>query len=83
MFKKLIQIQTQLCTSKTTPNLVTIRAIFDSKCMFQTTTPKTGANSNLYKLRKTTGYGMARCKDALEKNNNNVDEVMLLFVINL
>lgn len=32
-------------------------------------------NSNLYKLRKSTGYALSKCKEALEKTNGNVEEV--------
>lgn len=31
-------------------------------------------NSNLYKLRKSTGYALSKCKEALEKTNGNVEE---------
>lgn len=31
--------------------------------------------SNLFKLRKSTGYALSKCKDALEKHNGNVEEV--------
>ena len=78
MFKKLFRIQVQLCTSKTKSNIGTIRNVSTSKCLLQTVTPKAGSNSNLYKLRKSTGYGMSKCKEALEKNNNNIDEVIYL-----
>jgi hypothetical protein len=30
---------------------------------------------NLYKLRKSTGYALSKCKEALEKYNGNVEEV--------
>ena len=31
--------------------------------------------SNLFKLRKSTGYALSKCKEALEKHNGNVEEV--------
>lgn len=34
--------------------------------------------SNLFKLRKSTGYALAKCKEALEKHNGNVEEVSAL-----
>lgn len=35
----------------------------------------TSQQSNLFKLRKSTGYALAKCKEALEKHNGNVEEV--------
>ena len=36
---------------------------------------KSGSTSNLFKLRKSTGYALSKCKDALEKHSNNLEEV--------
>lgn len=43
---------------------------------FLTAEPK-ASNSNLFKLRKSTGYALAKCKEALEKHNGNVEEVFI------
>ena len=41
------------------------------------------ANSSLYALRKSTGYALNKCKEALEKNNGNVEQVNSLFTLKL
>lgn len=33
------------------------------------------SNTSLFKLRKSTGYALSKCKEALEKNNQNIEEV--------
>jgi hypothetical protein len=40
---------------------------------FQSTNPE--AKSGLFKLRKLTGYALSKCKEALEKHNNSVEQV--------
>jgi elongation factor Ts len=35
-----------------------------------------GNQSNLSKLRKSTGYALSLCKNALEKNNNDVEKAV-------
>lgn len=35
---------------------------------------KSGSSSNLFKLRKSTGYALSKCKEALEKHSNNLEE---------
>ncbi|CAF0961510.1 unnamed protein product [Brachionus calyciflorus] len=45
-----------------------VRSFSESKCLLQE------SKSNLFKLRKTTGYALNKCKEALEKNHGNVDE---------
>jgi hypothetical protein len=35
--------------------------------------------SNLFKLRKSTGYALSKCKEALEKHNGSVEEVRFIF----
>ena len=51
-----------------------VRSVFETKSLFNEV--KTGAaNSNLFKLRKATGYGMSKCKEALEKCSGNVEQV--------
>lgn len=44
---------------------------------------KSGSSSNLFKLRKSTGYALSKCKEALEKHSNNLEEVRFLLVISL
>ena len=39
-----------------------------------TTAAKPVPNSKLYTLRKTSGYGLSKCKEALEKFEGNVEE---------
>jgi hypothetical protein len=33
------------------------------------------SNSALYSLRKSTGYALNKCREALEKNEGDVDQV--------
>ena len=74
MLKKFFQ--TQFGLSKKCQ--MSVRSIFETKSLLQSTPspPKSASNNSaLYKLRKSTGYGMSKCKDALEKNNNNIEDV--------
>ncbi len=52
-------------------NALLTRNISTSICLLQANS----TNSNLYKLRKSTGYALSKCKEALEKHNGNVEEV--------
>ena len=77
MLKNLLKIQAQLCLGKSN-QITPVRNIFESNSLQQSTpsTPKpTANNSVLYKLRKSTGYGMSKCKEALEKHNNDLEAV--------
>ena len=76
MLKSFLKIQAQLSSSKSSQ--IPTRNIFETKCLLQSppSPPKSSTNNSaLYKLRKSTGYGMSKCKEALEKNNNNIEEV--------
>lgn len=48
-----------------------VRNFFDSKSLLQ---EAKASNSNLFKLRKSTGYALNKCKEALEKTNGSVEE---------
>ena len=50
---------------------ILVRNFFESKSLLQEVK---ASNSNLFKLRKSTGYALNKCKEALEKNNGNVEE---------
>ena len=83
MLKNLLKIQAQLSGNKSN-QIFASRSFSDTKCLFQSAPapPKAAGNSLLYKLRKSTGYGMSKCKEALEKTNNNIEEVIrLLYVL--
>ena len=38
-------------------------------------TTATASSSNLFKLRKSTGYALSKCKEALEKHSGDVEQV--------
>lgn len=46
------------------------RTFFESKSLLQ---EAKGSNSNLFKLRKSTGYALSKCKEALEKHDGNIE----------
>lgn len=46
------------------------RKITQSKILLQETK---GSSSNLFKLRKSTGYALNKCKEALEKHEGNIE----------
>ncbi|RNA41140.1 elongation factor mitochondrial [Brachionus plicatilis] len=50
------------------PSLV--RSICESKSLLQ---EAKGSSSNLFKLRKSTGYALNKCKEALEKNEGDIE----------
>ena len=47
---------------------------FFSRSFSQTKLLGDQAKSNLFKLRKSTGYALSKCKEAIEKYNGNVEE---------
>lgn len=47
-----------------------MRKISQSKSLFEETK---GSSSNLFKLRKSTGYALNKCKEALEKHEGNIE----------
>ena len=51
-----------------------VRSVFETKSLVSEVKPG-ASNSNLFKLRKATGYGMSKCKEALEKCSGNVEQV--------
>lgn len=68
---KLFKNQLDLLVNK---NIISARTIFTSSLV--PNQQATGSsNSNLFKIRKATGYALNRCKEALEKNNGNIEEV--------
>ena len=71
MIFKLIRSQTNL-TFKSSFN----RAFSQTKLFFQQATkPGTSSTSGLYALRKATGYALNKCREALEKNNGDIQTV--------
>lgn len=51
------------------------RSLFETKCLFQSQDQAKPNSSNLFKLRKSTGYALNKCKEALEKHAGNIEEV--------
>ena len=45
-----------------------------NRCFSQTNILADQTKSNLFKLRKSTGYALSKCKEAIEKYNGNVEE---------
>jgi hypothetical protein len=45
----------------------------------QDSTDSNANKSGLFKLRKTTGFGMAKCREALTKYDGNIEEVEIEF----
>lgn len=78
MFAKIVRYSFETVTSG---NCVTKNAAVCSLVTnrigvrFQSNEPPKVSNSSLYHLRKATGYALSKCKEALEKNNGNVEEV--------
>ena len=51
-----------------------VRCFSESAKIAQQTTA-TASSSNLFKLRKSTGYALSKCKEALEKHSGDVEQV--------
>lgn len=73
MFLKLLRFSIIESTTITTPmiNRLGVR--------FQSTDQQKVNNSNLYRLRKATGYALSKCKEALEKMNGDIEKVFFTF----
>jgi hypothetical protein len=68
-------IKTQQSIFNLNTGSILIRTFANTSSLQNAAEPKKTNNTNLYKLRKSTGYALSKCREALEKFNGNIDEV--------
>ncbi len=77
MMIKMIKSQQILFNFNSATNTVLKRSFGQSNSLLQNAESKKMNNTSLYKLRKSTGYALSKCREALEKHNGNIDEVFI------
>jgi hypothetical protein len=73
-------IKTQQSIFNLNTGSILIRTFANTSSVLQNAAePKKTNNTSLYKLRKSTGYALSKCREALEKFNGNIDEVGIFY----